>query len=29
DQKVIDAITRTDRPCRTDFKNQISMFSIT
>jgi hypothetical protein len=26
--KVIEATTRTDRPCRADSKNQISMFSI-
>jgi len=29
DQKVIDAIARTDRPCRTGGENQISMFSST
>lgn len=29
DQKVIDAAARTDRPCRIDGENQISMFSIT
>jgi excisionase family DNA binding protein len=29
DQKVIDAAARTDRPCRIDSENQISMFSIT
>ena len=29
DPKVIEATTRTDRPCRADSKNQISMFSIT
>jgi excisionase family DNA binding protein len=29
DQRVIDAAARTDRPCRIDGENQISMFSIT
>jgi excisionase family DNA binding protein len=29
DQRVIDAVARTDRPCRVDGENQISMFSIT
>jgi hypothetical protein len=29
DPKVVDAIARTDRPCRTISENQISMFSIT
>jgi hypothetical protein len=29
DPKVIDAITRTDRPCHAEFENQISMFSTT
>ena len=29
DPKVIDAITRTDRPCRAESENQISMFSTT
>jgi len=29
DQKVIDAIARTDRPCRIDDGEQISMFSST
>jgi len=29
DQKVIDAAARTDRPCRIDAENQISMFSST
>lgn len=29
DPKVVDAIARTDRPCRTESENQISMFSIT
>ena len=29
DPKVVDAIARTDRPCRAISENQISMFSIT
>ena len=29
DQRIIDAAARTDRPCRIDDENQISMFSIT
>ena len=29
DPKVIDAIARTDRPCREESENQISMFSTT
>jgi len=29
DQRVIDAVSRTDRPCRVEAENQISMFSIT
>ncbi len=29
DQRIIDATARTDRPCRIDDENQISMFSIT
>ena len=29
DQRVIDAVARTDRPCRLEAENQISMFSIT
>lgn len=29
DQTVIDGAARTDRPCRIDSENQISMFSIT
>jgi DNA invertase Pin-like site-specific DNA recombinase len=29
DPRVIEATTRTDRPCRADSENQISMFSIT
>jgi DNA invertase Pin-like site-specific DNA recombinase len=29
DQKIIDAVARTSRPCRVDDENQISMFSST
>ena len=29
DRRVVDAVSRTDRPCRVEAENQISMFSIT
>ena len=29
DQRVIDTVSRTDRPCRVEADKQISMFSIT